>query len=166
LGSHQGRGKGRTGRERLETGALAGVPVGLPALTRAVKLQTKAGKVGFDWNDARAVLAKIREEADEIEAEIASGNREAAAAEVGDLLFAVANLARHLGVDPEAALRGTNAKFVRRFGSIETALAAAGKTPGEATLSEMDALWDDAKAAETLAVATTAVAKAAAAKIT
>src|SRR5438876_274610 len=94
-------------------GALAGVPVALPALTRALKLQRKAGKVGFDWNDPLAVLAKIREEADEIEADLAAGKRTAAAVEVGDLLFAVANLARHLGADPEAVLRATNQKFER-----------------------------------------------------
>src|SRR5262245_7787220 len=129
-------------------GALAGVPVGLPALTRALKLQDKAGRVGFDWNDPRAVLAKIREEADEIEAELdrTEGNR--IAAEVGDLLFAVVNLARHLGADPEGVLRETNLKFERRFASIERALAARGKTPREATLAEMDALWNEAKAAE------------------
>jgi nucleoside triphosphate diphosphatase len=129
-------------------GALAGVPVALPALTRAFKLQGKAGKVGFDWRDPRPVLAKIREEADEIEADLARGNRAAAAAEIGDLLFAVVNLARHLDVDPEATLRPTNAKFERRFAAIERALAARGKTPQQATLAEMDALWDEAKAAE------------------
>jgi len=129
-------------------GALAGVPVTLPALTRALKLQQKASKVGFDWNDPRAVLAKIREEADEIEAEIDAGQKTKAAAEVGDLLFAVVNLARHLDADPEAVLRATNQKFERRFASIERALAARGKTPGEAELAEMDALWDAAKAAE------------------
>ena len=111
-------------------------------------MQEKAGKVGFDWNDPMAVLAKIREEADEIEAEIESGDRELAAAEVGDLLFAVVNLARHLDVDPETALRGTNTKFERRFGSIERALAADGKKPQDATLAEMDALWEAAKASE------------------
>jgi nucleoside triphosphate diphosphatase len=129
-------------------GALAGVPVALPALTRALKLQQKAGKVGFDWNDPMAVLAKIREEADEIEAAIRSDERREAAAETGDLLFAVVNLARHLDADPEAVLRATNQKFERRFASIERALAARGKTPGESTLAEMDALWDEAKAAE------------------
>jgi ATP diphosphatase len=129
-------------------GALAGVPVALPALTRALKLQAKAGKVGFDWNDPMAVLAKIREEAAEIEAEIASGERTKAAAEVGDLLFAVVNLARHLDADPEATLRATNQKFERRFGAIERALAAQGKAPQDTTLAEMDALWDEAKAAE------------------
>ena len=132
--------------EPAEPGALAGVPVALPALTRALKLQDKAGKVGFDWNDPRAVLAKIREEADEIEAELDA--REAAAAEVGDLLFAVVNLARHLQADPEGILRATNAKFERRFAAIEKALAARGKRPQDATLAEMDALWDAAKAAE------------------
>jgi ATP diphosphatase len=129
-------------------GALAGVPVSLPALTRALKLQQKAGKVGFDWNDPMAVLAKIREEADEIEAAIRAGERGHAAAEVGDLLFAVVNLARHLDADPEAVLRTTNRKFERRFASIERTLAARGKSPRESTLAEMDALWDEAKAAE------------------
>ncbi len=128
-------------------GALAGVPVALPALTRALKLQTKASKVGFDWNDPRAVLHKIREEADEIEAAL-DGNAADAAGEVGDLLFAAVNLARHLRADPEAALRGTNQKFERRFAAIEHALAANGKKPQDATLAEMDALWDEAKARE------------------
>jgi nucleoside triphosphate diphosphatase len=129
-------------------GALAGVPVTLPALTRALKLQTKASKVGFDWNDPLAVLAKIREEADEIEAEIAAGSRLKAGAEVGDLLFAVVNLARHVDADPEAVLRATNRKFEQRFASIEHALAQRGISPPQATLTEMDALWDAAKAAE------------------
>jgi nucleoside triphosphate diphosphatase len=137
------------GRSREEAaGALAGVPVALPALTRALKLQAKAGKVGFDWNDPLAVLAKIREEADEIEAELARGDRAAAGGEVGDLLFAVVNLARHLDVDPEATLRATNQKFERRFAAIERALADRGKTPQQATLAEMDDLWNEAKAAE------------------
>jgi ATP diphosphatase len=130
-----------------QAGALAGVPVALPALTRALKLQDKASKVGFDWNDPRAVLQKIREEADEIEAAL-DGDATAAAAEVGDLLFAAVNLARHLRADPEALLRQTNRKFERRFAAIEQALAANGKAPQDATLAEMDALWDAAKAAE------------------
>jgi nucleoside triphosphate diphosphatase len=130
------------------TGALAGVPVALPALTRALKLQAKAGKVGFDWNDPLAVLSKIREECDEIEAEIASGQRGKAAAEAGDLLFAVVNLARHLDVDPEATLRDANQKFERRFSAVERALAGRGRRPEDSTLAEMDALWDEAKAAE------------------
>jgi nucleoside triphosphate diphosphatase len=135
-------------RDEQPAGALAGVPVALPALTRALKLQAKAGKVGFDWNDPRAVLAKIREEADEIEAELAAGEGAAAGAEVGDLLFAVVNLARHLDVDPEATLRAANQKFERRFGAIERALADQGRTPQGATLAEMDELWNAAKAAE------------------
>jgi ATP diphosphatase len=124
------------------------VPVALPALTRALKLQDKAGRVGFDWNDPRSVLAKIREEADEIEAELAGPDQTKAAAEVGDLLFAMVNLARHLGADPEDVLRQTNLKFERRFGTIERALAARGKTPKDASLTEMDMLWNEAKAAE------------------
>jgi ATP diphosphatase len=131
-----------------DAGALAGVPVAMPALTRALKLQAKAGKVGFDWNDPMAVLSKIREECDEIEAEIAAGDRGKATAEVGDLLFAVVNLARHLGADPEATLRVANQKFARRFHTIEQALAAQGKRPQDSTLAEMDALWDAAKEAE------------------
>jgi ATP diphosphatase len=129
------------------TGALAGVPVGLPALTRALKIQVKAGAVGFDWNDQRAVLRKIREEADEIEAAIDADDG-TAAAEVGDLLFAAVNLARHLRADPETVLRQTTRKFERRFAAIEHALAERGKTPQESSLAEMDALWDAAKAAE------------------
>ena len=112
--------------EKAERGEAAprrarspGCRLALPALTRALKLQNKAGRVGFDWNDPRAVLAKIREEADEIEAEIEAGDTARAGAEVGDLLFAVVNLARHMDADPEGVLRGTNAKFERRFASIE-----------------------------------------------
>jgi len=129
-------------------GALAGVSPGLPALARALKLQQKAGKVGFDWNDPKAVLAKIREEADEIAHELDAGEREKVAGEIGDLLFAVVNLGRHLGVEPETALRTTNLKFERRFAAIEDALAAKGKKPADASLAEMDALWDQAKARE------------------
>src|SRR5260370_22889228 len=114
------------GVDRAET--LAGVPTGLPALARALKLQEKAGKVGFDWNDARAVLAKIREEADEIEHALAQNDRERIAGEIGDLMFAVVNLARHFGADPETALRATNAKFEPRFAPTERALAARGKS--------------------------------------
>jgi nucleoside triphosphate diphosphatase len=128
--------------------ALAGVPAGLHALARALKLQAKAGKVGFDWNDPLAVLAKIREESDEIAKELAAGDTARAGAEVGDLLFAVVNLARHLGIDPDGALRSTNAKFERRFTAIEQALAERGKRPEQATLAEMDALWNAAKATE------------------
>jgi nucleoside triphosphate diphosphatase len=133
--------------DQSSEGALAGVPVTLPALTRALKLQAKASKVGFDWNDPHAVLRKIREEADEIEAALDAGPANAAA-EIGDLLFAAVNLARHLRADPEALLRQTNQKFERRFTGIERALAAGGKKPQDATLAEMDALWDEAKARE------------------
>ena len=155
-----GRIKAEEKRERAEarraaglpaeeaTGALAGAPLALPALTRALKLQQKAGKVGFDWNDPRAVLAKLREEIDEVEAELDANVAERVAGEVGDLLFAVANLARHLRVDPEAALRGANAKFERRFAHIETRLGEAGRAPVEATLDEMEALWEEAKRRE------------------
>ena len=140
--------KAARGDKSEPKGALSGVPLALPALTRALKLQEKAGRVGFDWNDPRAVLAKIREEADEIEAELDRADRGKTAAEIGDLLFAVVNLARHMKADPEDILRATNQKFERRFASIEKALAARGKSPKDATLAEMDALWDEAKAEE------------------
>ena len=139
--------KQKAGRPATEQGALAGVPVALPALTRALKLQAKASRVGFDWNDPREVLRKIREEADEIE-EALDREAPAAAVEIGDLLFAAVNLARHLRADPEDVLRQTNRKFERRFAAVESALAARGKAPQDATLAEMDALWDQAKAGE------------------
>ncbi len=135
--------------EVAEQGApplLSGVGSGLPPLPRAVKLQSLASTVGFDWNDPRAVLDKIREETNEIEA--ALGDPDALADEVGDLLFAVANLARHARVDPEAALHAANRKFERRFGFIESALAARGSSPAEADLAAMEALWGEAKRAE------------------
>jgi len=131
-----------------QAGALDGVPLALPALTRALKLQEKAGKVGFDWNDVGAVLAKIKEEVIEVEAEIADGSAQALAGEVGDLLFAAVNLARHLKVDPEAALRGANAKFEWRFGHIETRLAERGQSAERSSLDEMEQLWVEAKAKE------------------
>ncbi len=130
---------------------LDGVPTPLPALTRAVKLQEKAGNVGFDWANARLVLEKIREETAEVEAELAAPGAEASPEledEIGDLLFAMANLARHAKVDPEQALRGANAKFERRFRYIERRLTEAGRTPKEATLAEMEALWVEAKELE------------------
>jgi ATP diphosphatase len=129
-------------------GVLANVSVALPALTRALKLQEKASRVGFDWNDPRAVLAKIREEADEIEHALDLGDKGEVASETGDLLFAVVNLARHASADPEAALRLTNAKFERRFRFIEEKLAQNGSTPKQASLEEMDRLWEEAKAVE------------------
>ncbi len=119
----------RQAGKELPSGTLSSVPAGLPTLGRALKLQAKAGTVGFDWNDPKAVLDKIAEEAEEISSAIESGSQDAAAEEIGDLLFAVVNLARHLKVDPETALRATNAKFERRFASIERALAKQGKKP-------------------------------------
>jgi ATP diphosphatase len=127
---------------------LSNVKAGQPALTRAMELQRKASTVGFDWNDPRAVLHKIREEADEIEAALDRGDKEELAAETGDLLFALVNLARHVGADPEAALRGTNAKFERRFAYIEHVLEAQGRSLASASLAEMDALWNEAKTKE------------------
>jgi ATP diphosphatase len=134
-------------------GVLANVPVALPALMRALKLQEKASRVGFDWNDSRAVLAKIREEADEIEHALDLGDKGEVASEIGDLLFAVVNLARHASANPEAALRLTNAKFERRFRFIEEKLAQNGRTPKQASLEEMDRLWEEAKAVEGAAAA-------------
>ena len=127
---------------------LDDVPVALPALTRAVKLSKRAARVGFVWPSAAEVLAKLHEEVAELEAEVAAGDAVKAGEELGDVLFVCANLARQLGVDPEAALRGANAKFVRRFGFIEAALAAKGSSPEASDLAEMDALWNAAKAAE------------------
>ncbi|WP_407496596.1 nucleoside triphosphate pyrophosphohydrolase [Pseudooceanicola sp. MF1-13] len=130
------------------TGVLDDVAVGLPALLRAVKLQKRAARVGFDWPSTDQVLAKMQEEAAElIEAKDQLGPEEVVE-EMGDLLFVMANLARHMGVDPEAALRGANAKFTRRFRRIEDALAQQAKTPADSNLEEMDALWDAAKAEE------------------
>ena len=127
---------------------LSSVKAGQPALTRAMELQRKASSVGFDWNDSRAVLDKIREEADEIEAALDRGDKAEMAAETGDLLFALVNLARHVGADPEQALRATNVKFERRFAYIERALTAQGRTLEQASLEEMDALWNAAKGEE------------------
>jgi ATP diphosphatase len=124
---------------------LSGVKAGQPALTRAMELQRKASTVGFDWNDPRAVLAKIREEADEIEAALDRNDKQELAEETGDLMFALVNLARHVDANPEAALRATNAKFERRFAFIERALEAQGRTLEQASLAEMDALWNAAK---------------------
>lgn len=135
-------------KAKAETGVLDGVAAGLPALTRAIKLQNRAARVGFDWPDVGGVLNKIQEESAELaEARDRLGADEIAE-EFGDLMFVMANLARHLKVDPEAALRATNAKFTRRFRWIEAALAAKGKRPEDSDLAEMDALWDQAKAAE------------------
>jgi ATP diphosphatase len=133
-------------RAKAKTGVLDDVPMALPALLRAEKLQKRASRVGFDWNNAALVVEKIAEEAREIVA--AGGDQAQREEEVGDLLFVVANLARHLKVDPEAALRAANAKFTRRFRYIEAALATQGSSPGAASLDEMEALWQAAKRLE------------------
>jgi nucleoside triphosphate diphosphatase len=130
-------------------GLLDNLPLALPALIRAQKLQRRAARVGFDWPEAGPVLAKIEEELAELRAEMAAAAPRARLAdELGDLLFAVVNLARHLEVDAEAALRQTNAKFERRFRAIESALGAAGRKLEDASLDELEALWQRAKADE------------------
>jgi MazG family protein len=146
--------------EKAERGAInprsrfGDVPLALPALTRAVKLQKRAAKVGFDWRSVSPVLDKAEEELGELKAAVAATDETAdasakrASEELGDLLFAIANIARHLRIDPEAALRDANAKFVRRFGRVEDALAKHGRKAEDATLEEMDLLWDEAKASE------------------
>lgn len=130
------------------SGLLDDVSPVMPPLARAVKLQARASTVGFDWNDPKAVLAKMREEIDEIEAALDSGQPAAIQDEIGDMLFAIANLARHVHVDPDTALAGTNAKFIRRFSHIERSLTARGRTLADSTLDEMDALWNEAKQSE------------------
>lgn len=136
----------RAGKQ--ETGTLDGVAVGLPALLRAYKLQKRAARVGFDWPQVDQVISKIAEES----AELAEARAQLSEAEVeeefGDLMFVMANLGRHLGVEPEAALRKANAKFIRRFESVEAKLAQRGKRPEDSDLTEMDALWDAVKADE------------------
>lgn len=134
--------------ERGPIRTLDGVALGLPALTRAVKLQKRAARVGFDWPSTDQVLAKLTEEAAELVEARETLTPEEVTEELGDLLFVMANLARHLKVDPEAALRAANAKFSRRFARIEDWLAEAGKTPADSDLQEMDALWDRAKREE------------------
>lgn len=133
---------------KAQGGTLDGVAIGLPALLRALKLQKRAARVGFDWPSTAEVIEKITEEA----AELAEAHEKMSQAEVeeefGDLLFVMANLGRHLGLDPEAALRAANAKFTRRFEGIEARLAEVGKTPAQSDLAEMDALWDAVKVAE------------------
>jgi nucleoside triphosphate diphosphatase len=138
----------RAARGEARASVLDGVPTTLSGLTRAVALTNRAARVGFDWTDPADVLAKLTEEAAELTAEIGRADRDRMEEEYGDLLFVLANLARHLKVDPEAALRHANAKFDRRFRAIEAALAEEGRRPEDATLAEMDALWDRAKAAE------------------
>ena len=135
-------------RSATSTSVLDGVTVGLPALTRAVKLQNRAARVGFDWPDASHVIDKIIEESRELEQARDTETPERMEEEFGDLLFVIANLARHLKIDPEKSLRSANAKFIRRFNMIEAELAAKGKTPDQSNLEEMDTLWDLAKAQE------------------
>lgn len=136
----------RRGKEKH--GVLDDVPVGLPALTRAVKLTKRAGRVGFDWPTADEVIAKLHEELDELREEIDARDQARIRDEMGDVLFVVANLARKLGVEPEDALRSSNAKFVRRFHHIEARLAESGRKPTDSTLHEMDALWNEARLAD------------------
>lgn len=129
-------------------GVLDDVALGLPALLRAVKLQKRAARVGFDWPDIGEVLDKVTEETREVIEARDTLTHDELTEEVGDLLFVLANVARHLGVEPEAALRGANAKFVRRFGGIEAELAKSGKRPEDSDLEEMDALWNEMKRRE------------------
>jgi len=133
---------------RAETGTLAGIPVALPALTRALKLTARAARVGFDWPDASAVLDKLAEETAELRAELPDADRARLQDELGDMLFVLANLARKLDLDPESCLRHANLKFARRFGAVENALAGQGRLPADATLDEMEALWESVKATE------------------
>jgi nucleoside triphosphate diphosphatase len=133
-----------TGPESL----LDGVAAGLPALARAVKLQDRAAKVGFDWPTLKPVFEKLKEEIAELEAEVESGSTETVAEEYGDMLFVLSNIARHLKLDPESALRTANAKFSRRFRHVEARLREDGRSPADIRLDEMDAWWNEAKAAE------------------
>lgn len=133
---------------KAQKGTLDGVAIGLPALLRALKLQKRAARVGFDWPDTSHVIDKIVEEARELEEACDTLTETEIAEEFGDLLFVMVNLGRHLGLDPENALRATNAKFTRRFEKVEEKLAACGKTPSQSTLEEMDALWDEVKSDE------------------
>ncbi|GED42188.1 nucleoside triphosphate pyrophosphohydrolase [Cobetia marina] len=134
--------------QAADVSVLDGVPLGLPALTRAAKLSKKASRSGFDWPDTSGVLDKIREELGEVEEALAEGDEAHAREEVGDLLFAVVNLARTLKADPEQQLRATNARFASRFRHVEAAIAAEGRSLKEASLAEMDAYWDEAKRRE------------------
>jgi len=143
--------KARERAAKAQTGVLDDVPVGHAGLTRAVKLQKRAARVGFDWPKVGQVVAKIAEEAQELTEAAPADQFE----EYGDLLFVMANLARHLDIDPEAALRAANQKFTRRFKVIEASLAAEGRSPTDSDLAEMDALWNAAKAAEKNAERTT-----------
>lgn len=140
--------KSRERAARAEHGVLAGVPVGMPALTRAYKLTARAARVGFDWANAEQVLDKLAEETAELRAELPQADPERLADELGDMLFVLANLARKLKLDPEAVLRQANDKFARRFGGVEALLAAEGRTPAESSLDEMEAAWQQVKIQE------------------
>jgi len=133
---------------RAETGTLAGIAAGLPALTRALKITNRAARVGFDWSDAAMVLDKLDEEVAELRAELPGADPARLADELGDILFVAANLARKLGLDPETCLQHSNQKFTRRFNAVEQRLAAAGQTPADATLEAMKAHWAAVKKSE------------------
>ncbi len=137
--------KQREREEKARPGLLADIPLALPALTRARKLQKRASRVGFDWSGAAAVMDKVREETDELQEDIERGNPRGIEEELGDLLFSVVNLARHLKVDPETALRQANRKFERRFSSMEAELAAASRSFDGLTEEQMNRLWEAAK---------------------
>ncbi len=135
-------------KEVKSASLLHGVPRALPALKRAAKLSARAARVGFDWPSVEQVLAKLEEELQELQRARGAANAEGIAEELGDLLFVVANLARHLGVDPEQALEAANHKFVGRFRQVEERLSAMGRSPEEASLEEMEALWSEVKGAQ------------------
>ena len=135
-------------QDEIAASVLDGVPIALPALTRSDKLTRKAAKVGFDWPDSAQVMDKVREELDEVAEAAAQGSQAGIEDEIGDLLFATANLARHMGVDPESALRQANRKFERRFRAVETMLAEQGISPSETNLDDMERLWSEVKKAE------------------
>ncbi len=138
----------RRGRGDEDPSVLDGIPIGAPALARADELARKAASVGFVWTETGDVLAKVDEELGEVRVALASGIRAEVEDEIGDLLFTVANLARHVGIDPESSLQAANRKFERRFRFVEHALGEDGRTPAASSLEEMDRLWDAAKAAE------------------
>jgi tetrapyrrole methylase family protein/MazG family protein/ATP diphosphatase len=138
----------RAAKAEGASSVLDNVPAGLPAMTRALKLTSRAARVGFDWPSSAEVIAKLREELAELEAEIVRGDKQAAREELGDLLFVCANLARKLEIDPEDALRAANAKFTRRFHHVEGALQQSGRSPAQSDLEEMEGLWTAAKIAE------------------
>ncbi|MEM8644665.1 MAG: MazG nucleotide pyrophosphohydrolase domain-containing protein, partial [Pseudomonadota bacterium] len=145
--------KAERGEATDHTSILNDVPVGMPGLTRAAKLQKRAADVGFDWSEVGLIIGKVEEELGELKEAIASGEPQARIAdEFGDVAFVLANVGRRLGLDPESALRGTCAKFIRRFKFMEAALAAEGRSPKEADLDEMEELWNAAKRVEKAAI--------------